>query len=729
MRLHVNPRLWCFLLMVAVSLVFASPQSAIAGASRYTVTDLGTLSGYSTSAEALNSIGHAVGVDNTVNGTEKAFFHNGIGLTQPCSLAHALGINVNDKIVGYTSVASGKSKVKHAVICTGSTLQDLTPRAKADAIAYDINYAGTVVGISDNQRAFRYIGGSMQDLGTLGGSGSTASAINSNGSIVGEATRADGKRHAFLYDGSMHDLGVLPGAAGTPADQSGAYAINISGHIVGQAYAACNAGGCSYGPHAIFIGPLGMKNLGVLPGMDMSEGFAVNAADDVVGWSFSVGGAAAGFIYTGGAMYRLSDLLNTAGWTISRAVDINDRGEILTTGRLNGGPSHAILLEPTLLDRYAPELRYDAQETYRADSAAEMTDNYTSTYTNQLLDGNNALIAASNPADASDDLSLAYLGLFYPSGRLSASTDHIDAYNNYAVDFQRMHLLAQYANNTYGRVVPYPNGDTVLEYWFFYYDNPKTFFFVGAHEGDWEMITIHLNQAGTPVEAAYAQHHGGELCSWSNVQTTADGRPIVYVAEGSHASYFTAGAHNLGYPDVYDYANGDGEIVRPTVLPTAPPPTWLGWAGQWGGSEASPYGPSQDPHVTQWQDPLAWEAAEGSSCTASGLAPVGPLRSLSNRPGLRPRNPVVTARRAGERVVINYRFGHWPAGAARPWQIVTSVVTDDSRYVPLTYRNTIRASVGRIQQPLGPRRRGLKLLVSVRTQNGGRSRTFAVPIQ
>jgi len=91
-----------------------------------------------------------------------------------------------------------------------------------------------------------------------------------------------------------------------------------------------------------------------------------------------------------------------------------------------------------------------------------------------------------------------------------------------------------------------------LQYWFqYHYDD-----WANRHEGDWESITLllELNRdvigagrpldedellAGTTVHAAgYSAHEDGMRRLWPDVQKTADGRPIVYVARGSSASYF-----------------------------------------------------------------------------------------------------------------------------------------------------------------------------------------------
>ena len=110
----------------------------------------------------------------------------------------------------------------------------------------------------------------------------------------------------------------------------------------------------------------------------------------------------------------------------------------------------------------------------------------------------------------------------------------------------------------YGRVV-HQDGDIVLQYWFFYYDDalilppvpipgygPATFW--QSHEGDWEVANVILDPNGNPVEAAYSQHCSGQRKAWGDVQKWPAGstHPVDYVALGSHANYFAPGAGPLG---------------------------------------------------------------------------------------------------------------------------------------------------------------------------------------
>lgn len=91
-----------------------------------------------------------------------------------------------------------------------------------------------------------------------------------------------------------------------------------------------------------------------------------------------------------------------------------------------------------------------------------------------------------------------------------------------------------------------------LQYWFhYYYDD-----WANRHEGDWEVITLllelgeHVFAQGRALDEAtlltgvqvldvgYASHEDGYRRLWADVQKTAAGRPIVYIARGSSASYF-----------------------------------------------------------------------------------------------------------------------------------------------------------------------------------------------
>ena len=144
-------------------------------------------------------------------------------------------------------------------------------------------------------------------------------------------------------------------------------------------------------------------------------------------------------------------------------------------------------------------------------------------------------------------------------------------------------------------------GTTVLQYWIFYEHNfwshPALPFGAAwqAHEGDWEVVHVVLDDKRTPVEVGYSQHCTGERRAWDDV-TKASGteHPIVFVARGSHANYFTPGVHPFAPACVPPQArplnpvdvNVPGMSLGPgstaIELVHDQNPRWLRFPGTWG---------------------------------------------------------------------------------------------------------------------------------------------------
>lgn len=246
------------------------------------------------------------------------------------------------------------------------------------------------------------------------------------------------------------------------------------------------------------------------------------------------------------------------------------------------------------------------------------------------------------------------------------------------------------------------------------------------HEGDWEMIQVHLDSVGTPTGATYAQHNTGEYCTWNNVELSPTGRPVVYVAHESHASYFWGGDHRIvvdNLPDQWDYADGAGESLVPDVIQLDPlvPPLWMQWPGKWGGADSSPKAP---PHQDKWADPLAFQA-DASACTSAPPS----LRRRADTEVLRPAAPLVKARRVGNRVVVDYRLTR-PPGTAEPWLLVTTLDGFKDRYTPTSARTVVEGRMtGRVVQPIRLARGPLRIIASVRAKNGARSKLVVVRVK
>ena len=180
----------------------------------------------------------------------------------------------------------------------------------------------------------------------------------------------------------------------------------------------------------------------------------------------------------------------------------------------------------------------------------------------------------------------------------------------------------------------------VLQYFFFYpYNN-----WLNHHEGDWEMIQVILDEnTKSPIKITYSWHYGGSTFDWndSRIEKVAETHPVVYVASGSHASYWSKGDHKFsqfGIPCSFtDHADpvktlvpsGSGiksldiqEDLRD--LPQAfyvlsgniDQIPWTRWGGYWGETEifsisgsSGPQGPyyqSVDKRYFKWKNPVAY---------------------------------------------------------------------------------------------------------------------------
>jgi probable HAF family extracellular repeat protein len=133
--------------------------------------------------------------------------------------------------------------------------------------------------------------GNPKVLGGLGGQNSYAMGLNDAGEVVGHAQVSSGYMHAFLWNGlAMQDLGTLGGSS------SYAYGINDDGQTVGYS--------------------------------TLSDG-----ADHA-------------FLYSNGLLLDLNSLIGAgSGWTLDAAYAVNNAGQIVGTGLLNG-IEHAFLLNP-----------------------------------------------------------------------------------------------------------------------------------------------------------------------------------------------------------------------------------------------------------------------------------------------------------------------------------------------------------------------------------------------
>lgn len=306
----------------------------------YTITDLGTLGGAESFAFEINDAGQVAGRAQAANGRDHAFLYangvmNDLGVAGgDVATASSQGFGLNDagQVVG-----SALKVYATPVLWSGGAATELGSQNGLLSAA-DINNAGQIVGYGGGGfgHAMLYENGAVTDLGTLGGQSSRATAINDSGVIVGYAAGSlpGGTADlAFVYvNGTMTSLGSL-----NPEGGSQAFAVNEGGQIAGSSYFAP-------GDARAFLYANGaMLNLGTLGGLG-SSGWGINDAGFVVGSSGVVGGGSHAFLYQGGPLLDLNELIDpAAGWVLTRAEDINNVGQIIGSGLMNG-QQHAFLL-------------------------------------------------------------------------------------------------------------------------------------------------------------------------------------------------------------------------------------------------------------------------------------------------------------------------------------------------------------------------------------------------
>jgi len=192
-------------------------------------------------------------------------------------------------------------------------------------VAYDVNNARQVVGFAHNGIALQYwdpfiwfdtnTNGQrdyeeMINLGTLGGYGGYAYGVNERGEVVGMSWSVPKfeEYHAFKV---------------TP--------VNGQWNSIARDSR---------------VNPL-MQDLGTLGGLQ-SVAYAINDSSDIVGWANipSTGDVRHAFLYSGGVMMDLNSFLcPDTDWILLEARDINNSGQIVGFGEVNGLP-RGFLLQP-----------------------------------------------------------------------------------------------------------------------------------------------------------------------------------------------------------------------------------------------------------------------------------------------------------------------------------------------------------------------------------------------
>lgn len=308
--------------------------------------DLGTFGGPASSGQDINNLGEVVGYALTdtetypdawlTHVTRGFWWADGVmtnlgSLPNYPNISIAEGVNDSDLVVGYTVASTAQAFVWDPTTSSMTALPGFPGVTRVESIAYDVN---------DNRVIAGYSRGSMESPAVV-----AALWIQSEGAW--EA----------VYVGAFMPLG----GTGLEAPRSTANAVNAGGQVVG--WSSFLPPGFEYPvSRAFVVSPVDgawyrdedgngindlMLELGTLGG-SISSAFSINDWGHVVGTALTEELQSHAFLWIDGVMYDLNDLLHSddAGWQLSYAYDINNRGQIVGSGHNAAGEYRGFLLTP-----------------------------------------------------------------------------------------------------------------------------------------------------------------------------------------------------------------------------------------------------------------------------------------------------------------------------------------------------------------------------------------------
>ena len=187
--------------------------------------NIGSLGGSISRIAALNNKGEAVGASTTAEGAMHAFFYSS-GRMHDLSTVYGIerAAALNDR-----GDVTGQAPGERAMVIRNGRAEVFGP---PNSVAGEINESGDILveyaPQGQGSRTAVYRAGEFSDLPTLGGAHVLGGALNEAGWVSGYGSTADGRLHAWLYDGkTMTDLTPL-------AANATALDLNDLGQVVGS---------------------------------------------------------------------------------------------------------------------------------------------------------------------------------------------------------------------------------------------------------------------------------------------------------------------------------------------------------------------------------------------------------------------------------------------------------------------------------------------------------------
>jgi probable HAF family extracellular repeat protein len=366
---------------------------ALAQTPRYTVIDLGTLPGGTSSmANYLNDNRLIAGNAANAGGTQQAIFWWGplqIDIGTPGLNSGIFGVNTSGQASISAEISAKDPNNENfcawgtGLECAAFLLQSGVPIQLPTLGGYNstlgnINSKGEIAGATENStrdpdcptavtvagtgpQYFDYEAvvwgpnpGSIRELKPLPGDTVGMSLwINDNSQAVGASGTCANTvlpplsfgQHAVLWDtaGTAHDLGNLGSKVINMA-----LSINNQGQVTGVSAVNDQAMPGS-GTHAfLWTSAAGMQDLGTLPGDAATVGSMINDAGDVVGPSFDPSGNPRAYLWHNGVMSDLNDLVpGNSPLYLLFSTAINSYGEISGYGATEKGDVHGFLAIPS----------------------------------------------------------------------------------------------------------------------------------------------------------------------------------------------------------------------------------------------------------------------------------------------------------------------------------------------------------------------------------------------